>query len=273
MTKLSARPVGAGNSIEAAAFVLGFSRPFTAVEIQAMQSLQQVFLKEFPHFQALNSVTVDVKEAGAGAGITLAVNGVLLQKQSAKGAVLWSLQIADNTIVVSCMEYSRWEAVWDIAKDYLLRAANHLAAPDNAVNMVSLQVVDKFLYDSAVNEYELDDVFNVESPYLTRQVKKAGPLWHVNQGWFEIVDLSDQSVRNLNVVNITSANVGPSLQSSVDHLGQFFLGSGGIPHSADGKLTPGGVDVIAKVFAILHVKNKTVLREVLSSNKIKEIGL
>lgn len=275
MAILTARPVGGENSIEAAAFVLGFSREFSSAEIQQLLSLQSLFISDFPNFQALNAVTVDVQGNGTAAGISVEVKGVLLQRLLENGRPCWTLRFSDTNIVVSCLTYSRWDSVWSSAREYLRRAVDFIGASDNPLKMLSLQIVDKFVYDARPTAYDVCDVFNLASPYLTAGIGKAGDLWHVNQGWFETPsETFGQQSKHLNVLNITSTNAAGPLEAVVDHVGQLaFEESGIFKTTLEGKLSESSYTQIDEVFNMLHGENKRILKEILSAEKLKQIGL
>ncbi|WP_175627086.1 MULTISPECIES: TIGR04255 family protein [Oxalobacteraceae] len=275
--RLSARPVGDANSIEAAAFVLGFRREFNAGEIQKFQSLKETFKDDLPSFEMMSGFSIGVQAGDVPPAISMAVNGILLQNFLPNGKPSWALRVFQNNIVVSCFAYDHWADVWAKAKDILRRTVQVIYNSDNPISMLSLQMVDKFVYDSEPEKYDINDIFNSESTYLTKHVVEAGALWHVNQGWFADIKMFDSDLKHLNVLNVMSSKIPPNgtLEGIVDHLSQIVFDEKSLNslNTQDNVFADPVLTRIEEVFSVFHEGNKTVLQGVLSKQKLEKIGL
>jgi uncharacterized protein (TIGR04255 family) len=176
-------PINATNAIDAAAFIIIFDRLFTEQEENRLSILQSVFKEKLPHFSRTTKVTMThdtnlpeqskhvVKEAGCK-----------LQRFEPDGKISWSLNVIENQITVTCQLYDRWDAVWEQTKGYIQETLKLLDMPSLKVQGCVLQVVNRFIEDNT--SYDIYNVFDKKTAYLTTHAEKAGVLWHVHQGWF-----------------------------------------------------------------------------------------
>ena len=274
-----ATPVGEGNAIDSIAFVLQFLRPFSDTEVNALLSLEAALAGDFPRFDTTKSVSMTLPAAGEQAQPSeVRVSGVKLQRFLATGKPEWMLHVHENQIVASCLRYTKWKEVWPRSRSWLSKAVDTVSCDDNPITAVAMQVIDRFEQQApSAQNYDLEDVFWKDSPYLTRNVASAGAQWHVFQGWFDTFELSnDQSCRILNVINLSCSQQGTKLHSVIDHTLQMQLGANplpAVPASILGSDGGGGEGVIERAFEKLHDFNKTILRNTLSKRQLKAIEL
>lgn len=275
-----ARPLAGSNAIEAVAFVLTFAREFTQAEIEFLLSLQEKHKAELPSFLKIQGLTVNLADSTEKKPTvmhqTQKFTGVLLQHFQETGKPDWALRVSNNIIVVNCWLYTRWDEVWPKAKKLLLSASQVVDSDSNGITSMTMQTVDKFEYDGIPSSYSITDVFNAESPFLTKKAIGAGTQWHVHQGWFEnLAEQGDQGLRRLNVINLASALHNEKLVSTIDHVGKIDFLNGVLPAreiSSPSDLPPNDL-IIDQIFNELHEGNVNVLLQTLSSEMLNSIGL
>lgn len=275
-----AQPYAGHNALEAVAFVLQFAREFSEQEVEFLLSLEEKHKRDLPSFLKLTGLIVNVAESSSSKSAMMnqsqKLTGVLLQHFQENGKPDWALRVSGNHIIVNCWAYSRWNDIWPIAKNLLLSAAHVVQSDTNGVVFAALQMVDKFEYDRIPETYEVSDVFNIDSLYLTQQVCKSGPFWHVNQGWFE-KDIIPGMVggRRLNVLNLSSADFNGKLVSTIDYTGRidregYMAPVAELEQVADQQSALSLLDI---VFSDLHESNAQILCKTLSKQKLDQIGL
>lgn len=275
-----AKPYAGHNAIEAVAFVLQFAREFSEKEVEFLLSLEDKHKNDLPSFLKLTGLTVNVAEAPSNKHAMMnqsqKLSGVLLQHFQDNGKPDWALRISGNHIIVNCWVYSRWHDVWPRAKELLLSAAHVIQSDDNGVALAALQIVDKFEYENIPDTYTLSDVFNPESPYLTKQACNSGPFWHVYQGWFEKDFINGlDGVRRLNALNLSSADFNGKLVSTIDYTGRidrpgFMASLEDLESIVDRQKN---LSMLEFMFSDLHESNAQILCKTLSQQKLDLIRL
>lgn len=269
-----AQPLNKKNAIESATFVVVFEREFDATELQALLGLELALKDEFPSFDKMNRIQVNLDgqkgDANSSLGVTgsIGFNGVLLQRFTSDGKRDWAIRVSENTAVVSCYNYDSWQKESEKALQYIRESMKAIRASDNPVAMIVLQTIDHFISsppgDSSIT-YQIDDVFDPKSPYLTQQATQAGQLWHVFQGWFD--DMKDLGGKCLHVLNISNTDRGDKLLAIVDHAAQLQFATRPTTDDAIYSVK------LKQIFDKLHELNKDVIRRLLCEVQQRAIGL
>jgi uncharacterized protein (TIGR04255 family) len=268
-------PVGDGNAIDSIAFVVHLSRSLSPDEVNALFSLQDRLKTEFPRFDAVNEVSMQLASPETQAQSVIRTAGVQMQRFLQSGKPEWLLKAANSELVVSCTAYTRWAEVWGRANRLFSEIAGLLSERTLHCTAVTMQVVDRFesAYERSMT-YQMSDVFTDACPYITTHARESGPQWHVYQGWFENASFENQNeARVLNVLNLTSAIVGNKLNAVVDHTLQAQFFDRILDPSQQLQIGPSTLSHIGKAFEALHTKNKTVLQNTLAANQLNAIGM
>ena len=258
------KPISEKHAIDVASFIVVFERPFEANIIDSLPGLHERLKADYPTFNLTNTMEVSVtgSEVSQKIGVT---SGGLLQNLFPDGRPSWTLRVEGNAIVVSCTDYKRWEDISSKALDHIKTAIAFVNDDSNAVSSLIHQIVDRFVTANK-NEYNISQVFNTQSPYLTGQALKAGKFWHVFQGWFE--DKQEFSGKLLNVLNLSTAEnpAGVTITTTIDHAAHLRFSSPKAISEFDDNF-------IRKAFDELHECNKLIIRQLLTNEQLKTIGL
>ena len=189
----------------------------------------------------------------------------------ANGREKWRVSIDANVIQVIFSEYSNFNHALSLALRYL-SAILDAVGQDYRAAEVGLQFVDKFLYGIISNDdYDIDELYRPTSRYLTVQARDSGMYWHVFQGWFEPCDARSRFLHQLNVSNTDLAD--GQLAALIDYRGT--LRHVVQPLSLD-ELTAeddAGNSTLKKSFHHLHATNRAILEDLLTEEKLKQIGI
>ena len=255
-------PINNENSIESSSFFLVFERDFSSSELQLLARLQKVFEQELPAFKELSAISFNI-EKNAVINSHENISGTLLQSFDENDKPAWSLKVEKNIIEVSCFTYDKWDNVWTKAQGYLSETIKSIESPSNKLVVCILKVVDKFL--ASTDNYNIENVFNSETPYLTKNVlsETSGQLWHVHEGWFEHLETQTY----LNSLNLSTIEENGTIITNIEHTVQCqFIKKPQL-------ISEFRSEQIADIFSSLHDKNKIMLRALLNSVQLKRIGL
>jgi len=258
---MTATPINSANAIDAAAFVVLFNRPFTEKEETKLLVLKEIFKDELPDFSRTTKVTFK-HEAGKPPEHLVKESGLKLQKFEPSGKIGWVVNVIENQIVVTCQSYDRWNKVWGQADKYIQAALKHLDLNSLSVQACVLQYVDRFTEKSTL-AYDVNEVFDKKTAYLTSKANSVGKLWHVHQGWF---DEKSADEKILNVLNLGTNEDSGKIITTIDHSLQLqFLKPKPAKKFFDAKKE------YAKAFLFLHESNKNVIKSLLNQKQRKAL--
>lgn len=261
-------PLAGTNAIETAVFAIELAQPQTPDRVQAIKLALDGFAQELPGEQTAQQPNMFV-----AFGPTLPPFGEALRfVAKPTGDHAWRVQLTGNVLQVICTEYTRFSEVWGRAHKYL-QAMLAAAAPDCIVTSVSHQYIDKFLYpaDMPPPQYSMDELFRRDTAYLTPQAWNSGLEWHVYQGWFDYTNAeSRRMLHQLNITNAALAAPTPRLASVIDHRCSLQYAIEQPPTAGQLAAPDGPLDAY---MAEMHTAHKAVIAQLLSPEKLQEIGM
>jgi uncharacterized protein (TIGR04255 family) len=256
------KPISEKHAIEVALFIVAFEHPFDAGAVQALPALQTLLKDDYPVFNATNVMQIKFTD-GKFDQESGALSGCQLQKFRDDGRLAWALKVEGNAIVVSCMDYTRWDEVSSKALGHIKTALSLVKSETNAVVTVIHQIIDRFVTENKGN-YQVEQVFNTKSRYLTQQALESGMLWHIYQGWFD--DAPEFGGKLLNVLNLSTADNPNGLMTTIDHAAHFQFQPAMATDALDDLF-------MRKAFDTLHKRNKDTIKNLLNVKQQKAIKL
>lgn len=268
----SIRPLHSDHSINEVVFVIQFANPLSELAIEKISQLAPVLKNELPVMEVVQGIQVQINpfEGSVPKILHTKPNGVIFRRFGADGKNELMLRAENNFISVNCFTYTRWSEVWGRVRNLLEKVAAPIMSPENPVSAIILQYIDQFIFKGDKNDYSFTEIFNPDSSYVTKKSSEVGPLWHIHQGWFEF-DLIPSAGRCLSVLNINSAIADKEHVTTIDSncMAQYpdAIANPKTIFSGDEQL---GIDV---VFNNLHAHNKRILKDLLSAQMQKKIGI
>lgn len=255
------------NAIETAAFALNFGRLLDGEAVKRLADALETLAEELPGVEKRQGIRMQF-----GLGVAP------LQSQSehtdiarfiagTTGEHEWRISLEGHLLTVRCQQYTRYDEVWARAERYLRLCQEALGEEFRAVE-ASLQIVDRFDYAITAGEtmeaaYDIGELFQHGSQYLTPKAYEAGLLWHVFQGWFDHCDHR----RHLHQLNVSSTPTGESTFGAIiDYRGSTNLLEEG---SAENQAAAG----LSGIFAHMHEVNVDLMKHLLQPEKLREIGM
>jgi len=247
-------PIYRSHAIKELIFALQFREAFDKDSLEKL--IQSERLKsELPNVEKINE--------------TSSLAGVEFRHFKDDEKIDWMLRVHGNFISVNCLDYEGWKKVWSHARQYLEWVVK---SQQNSLEEIMLQYVDLFVYEGQLSEYSLTELFDEKAPYLTQKIKAAGPLWHINHGWFDQVE--QFQARCLNILNINTAQMADSraLLTQIEHRGQIQFGES-ITEVTSLFVSSDNHAPIDDIISYLHQNNKNIMLELLQPNMAKRLGL
>jgi len=264
-------PIRTPNAIDQAVFVIKLACNIGTSALNSLESLKEKLPEDFDSFEEVSLAGVVVTSSGVSSqdkrAIGIECRTVVKNQDHAlvNERSDWMLRIVENSIQVNCLSYMGWEQTRDYASLLLSIVFECLPEDEIVIAEISYQVNDTFVVTGEVDTDKLDySQLFVHSMYLTENVWERGSLWHVNSGWFDKLE----EAPTLNVLNISARkNVSGSVKqvSLIEHLQRY---SPNKPVDAIENKT-----FLEGVFQKLHDENKKVVRDLLTTEVQKRIGL
>lgn len=270
---LESKPLNENNAIESATFVVVFARGLAKPSFNKLTQALASLAGELP---GVGPDEVDIATGAMPKLPGIRIKTMQTSRFTAKkdGTPAWLVQATGNVVQVQCHEYTKFKDVWATARRYLQCA---LSAIDEQIPVaeIGFQVIDKFTHPDGGNwaDYEMTELFDSESVYLTPKSRNSGVLWHVYQGWFDQFD-GNHVLHQLNLSN-TVVNATQALHTFIDHRGALRAPSEDtllelkpfVELQADGSFK------LDALFKELHAQNRAVIEDLLTPEKLKLIGI
>ncbi len=195
-------PINNAHAIVECIIFVEFLPVFSHAVRQKLVGLAPRLKDELPKSEPKNVVehTIIITPEGPKTHVREELSGIELQRFRTDGNLEWMLRTTENIISVHCLDYTRWENVWDTAKKYLEAAFEQIQESGSFVNAIGIKYIDRFVYQDDVKNYKVSDLFSENTELLANKLFNSGPLWHSHIGWFEKIDGIDFPC--LNQVNI-----------------------------------------------------------------------
>lgn len=265
------RPIKPNHSINEVVFVVTFSQPLSEKNLQMLLQLEDILKEKLPKMDSHQGAEIRVNSKGQIEPQVSKLSSLTFKRLNIKNELEWLLRIEGNFIAVNCLDYDRWKNIWPMAHEYLKLASQKLISPENPIETLALQYIDRFIFDDQVELYKTSTIFDNESEYLNKKVTKAGPFWHIHQGWFD--NTKEFNLRILNRLNITAAMADKEHHTTIDHSATILFKKKITNHKTLFEKSNKGKIAIDYYFDLLHIDNKRVLKDLLNNERLDDIKL
>ena len=210
-------PYSEKHSVQEAQIALHFQAPFDQPDIERARNAAAADLKgALPRAAEMLGSTFTIDAASGEmtvAPLQPALAGFERSRVRGDGKPAGTLRLAGAALSVSVANYEGWEIARRQSIAYMLVTLSQLPLNVNPVMRVSLQFIDRYAFNGALDKADARLLFRDDSEYIARRCFTAGPLWHCHTGWF------DQHIhgRILNHLNIASAVIDECPTVTIDH--------------------------------------------------------
>ncbi|QGG77747.1 TIGR04255 family protein [Pseudomonas syringae] len=211
--------------------------------------------------------------------------GASLQKQSdalnfiepgeGEGEILWMLRVNGLHASLHCLDYTRWDNVFEKAVD-IFKAMFGSVKNDNGLVTMGLKVLDRFEYLGAAEQYNIEQLFSRQSVHLTEKVFESDNRWHVHTGWFSEVEKNREILNQLSIDSSVHTDELGATKSyvTIDHASTL---KGLNPTIRDAVISfrdnEEYMNEVSSIYRVMHESNKKVVLELLQPQVSKRLNL
>lgn len=257
---MSLYPYAGAHAVQSAAFVLEWPIDLTEAELSVVMGVHEKLRTALPISAPIQTVTFQFVANQAGSTVG-AASGYVFSRLGPAGPTR-VLEVHRNRMVGQVNDYTRWDPVWKEVGSWFSAVGPILGK--RQITHVGLQYNDVFHWRGAPESLDLKQVFKEDSSLLPGNIFKLQGLWHSHHGYFleQSTPVSHRLLENVNV-------------SMLEELGQRSIVISTV-HKAEVAGMWGWEKMSEHVDALmanLHSRNKAVLRELLSDDAARSIGL
>lgn len=261
------QPVNEHNAIKIAAFA--FALQPESITHDILEEIQNHYnTQQFSDYNNLvphNSIVVNFTD-GNQKVTNDALGGLSLLKVDGLGNKIWEIVINKDSIIATCHRYTRWNPVFEKAKNYINEILN-LIHKELQIIGLTLEYVDEFTVLANSNDSWKEELFLENTKYLPGHIFGIPNSWHSHHGFFfnGTESLNQKILINLNIEYVmtnqdTSILVIRSQQRSL------------LNSVVDFNETAMDTSINAAMVES-HEINKNLLRDLLSADALQAINL
>lgn len=269
MSKLNLpfKPFNDAHAIVEAAIFIEFHKEFSISEMQQLQKLKDEFSDFFNFNEDIkmtnlvfdgNTMLPNVYDGGQPFELKI-IN-------PSNNKLLWLMRIMPNVISIHCLDYTRWCDIYTITMKYLNLSYLKLDGSKQKLKSIGLKYIDQFIYTGKIEDYNIKQLIDENSIFLSKNSLNSSHAWHVHSGWFE----ENENMSMLNILNLTTQNTPINsekiLVTSIDHtIIRNFIDAEVLDVS--------GLQIYENLLSNMHKSNKKILRNILVEDMNKRIKL
>lgn len=263
------RPVNQAHAIAEMVLFFEFLPDLSSV-IPALMSLQDELKASFPRAEKTQSFKFDL-QPGPNV-VSQQVSGLQLSRFRTDGSPGWVININEPAISFHCMDYTRWQSIWDELRLYVTHVFQVLGAAPITISSVGLKYVDRFVWGGLEENYDAKLLFKRDAPLLHPRAFISASRWHCHTGWYQQELKKEEILHQLNIDSGRHLLSGaPAVIVNIDHT-QIIRSvlPDQLAKYGDLSETTAPLDELLNQ---LHISNKSVLSSLLSNEMGKRINL
>ncbi|MER9107342.1 TIGR04255 family protein [Mesorhizobium sp. M0848] len=211
---MSFEPISGKHAIVEAVFGVTLRRAFNSSEIEALVNSHDRWRGQVPKLSRQTMMQVAVGEGIPPAFMQAPAGGVIFDRVKPDGTLAWRLSALDQSLLVNCGDYTRWAEVFPTTLALMTDAAEVAAISSNPITNLLLQYVDIFEWKDRNKSPRFDQILDLKSDWLPKNIGQSGHLWHVHQGWFrtEGLPMPGRLLERINFDGVMNQNNEPALR-------------------------------------------------------------
>lgn len=200
-------PLHAAHAIEQVVFVVQFASELDQAQMAQVRKAALEFKSEtdLPGQMEIQEISIGFGHPAQVQAATPPAPGLLLHSTGRNGAIEQELRVERASLTYRTTKYSRWETVWGQALRYF-DSLTPLYAPHSQIKGVSLNYIDKFVWNGALASCRPEQLILAGSKYVCPHVFETTEYWHSHTGKFIRISDSIRRLLNVNVDFLEEAN-------------------------------------------------------------------
>lgn len=171
------------NAIKNVAYAFEFSQQLSSETVKHIIDIYKksiMLTVELPRSQPIESMTFQMEGSGAYSPSAKLLAGVSFDRLLSNGQPEWSVNFRPDALVIICGKYDSWSKTLEKTNEYLRIFSKALEGV--SINVIGLEFNDEFNVVDIQSPGWMNELFNIESDYLTKDIltKKGG--WHLHSG-------------------------------------------------------------------------------------------
>lgn len=264
-------PIHSAHAIEQVLFVVQFEPTINESQLSEIRKAAIQFKSEGDLPGQVEIQEFAIAFSASGAAPPRLPPGLALQRIAPNGTVENELRIERASLTFRTTLYSRWDEIWSKARRYF-ETLIPIYSEYSQVRAITLNYVDKFVWEGAVDNCKADLLLQSGSQYLCPHIFGTKEFWHSHTGKFIREDDYVKRLLNVNVDYLEEVNAGDTRRvvSVTTILTDMFNQPGYSVSDVDKATTSSFVD---SRMSKLHVFNKEILGDVINQEMSKRIAL
>ena len=249
------------------AFVFEFNSPISDSYIDFIEARHQGEEDELPGVVKHSEVAFSIGPGGVQHSVPAAAHrGVTFQCVANTGEIEWGYTVEANRVLIRCAKYDCWINVFGKVKGLMERFMEPLFEA-NSLATVGLEYRDEFLISDIAQPW-VDQLFDRDSKHLSPNIFEMPGLWHSHSGYYVYPEIEEGKL--LNRLNIDHL-VQDSGEYIVSMVTQHRIA---LTEPTREQLGASNNEQLLKLFDdVMHLQNKELLKDLLSSEMKEKIGL
>jgi len=193
------KPCNEKNAIKIAVFAFEFSEPVNKSIIESaifLYDSDRDLSKELPSKKLRQTLTIQI--GGSQPPSPEDISGVLFSSVKPNGDVHWAVELRNESLMITCGNYTRWDEVWDRVQNYFRKFSEVLN--EQKISFVTLEYEDEFIVKDDSSEAWKDALFNKKTKYLPTNGLELNDFWHSHNGFFQ--EGTNAKLKILNLINV-----------------------------------------------------------------------
>lgn len=263
-------PLHDSHAIESVTFAVEWLQPLPPNVMATLETVYEATLKSvLPSKKPIQHLAFQFDGADATAVQRAHAAGWMFELFQPDGQVAHSLQLAPNFLTVTSFVYERWEQAFEHALAFMRPLLPLICVSTGGVTVFGLQYADTFNIDSKDGTVSPDLLLNRQSSLLPASVFSKTSLWHAHHGYFSSTGVEPKH-RCLTTVNVDLLDVNGGLQLRILGAHRSIFEA---PLLDVDPLHSGGAGPMQAAMHAMHLENKSVLRDLLNEDTLRQIGL
>ncbi len=187
------------NAVEKVAFIFILSEPINDVVVKNVITNYQNtsdMIAKLPRCQPQNMISFQfggMMEQPQNITSPM-MNGVIFDSLLPDGRQKWFVNLANNFLTIGCSDYTRWDDVWRMVKEYMTFFIPALEG--NSIHEIGIEYIDEFKIPDFSKDWK-KELFRENNDFIPKHILSKNDFWHIHQGYFE-----NDGHKNLNNINI-----------------------------------------------------------------------
>jgi len=250
------------NAVKVIAFAINYKEKNSLLHIEKLidklkenKRLKNDFNEELPQ----NDILITFNQDGIPKQENK-ISAIIFNKKE-EDRILWTLILNKDSIIVTCRDYSRWDAISTQALDYIDIILNKIDSTE--ITQLTLEYLDEFEILKIESDWK-KSLFKDNCEYITPNIYQLNDFWHISQGYF--IKLNDVDEKILDTIDINYfADEKDNLKHKVNMRMQHkILYSASMPYNKEN---------ISNYFNKIHIHSKVIFFKIVDSKITDEFNI